>query len=1234
MQDGVVRGEVVDVTHSIFIKKGVDEEEVAAAHAVLLAGFEDDAVAVAPDRDGAGRQGLGEAEDPAPDRAGQARLLPQAGEDEAALDAGEQGDPRGGVAGRELGEQGGGEGAALVGRPGAAVDAGGREPDDVGVRLDVERVDLRLMGGAPGEEGGQPTVADGVVAAVAADQSARVATIEDRRDVAGLAGQTRAPQRELEVEEGVIGGDEVRQPGRAGAGGPRVVLAVDEGAAVAGEVEEHGVVGGAALDQHSESPANGGQGGARKDDGLAAASTHEAGHPREVGVDAREPLRGSADQEGLHETKIARGAGPPASFRADESVVIDRPSSEHYDHSMSTDSADGSARPPSHIEAELAGTLRALGLAGSRSGDPPVSSDAPRELERGTKIDRFVVLRHIGAGGQADVYEVDDDKLERKVALKLIHLGPEHRKAVQNARLLREAKALAKLEHPNVVRVHDAGTFQGAAYLVMEIKPGESLREWLMKQRRRWPEILEKFVAAGRGLHAAHQQGIVHRDFKPDNVFIDKHVGAVLGDFGLAFVADEPVSNSGETQSESGVASETRLPLTEDGHRLGTPGYIAPECERGGRATARSDQYSFCVSLYEALFGRLPRPGVELRTRRWDGQPLASLVRALRRGLAEDPAARFADVEALLAALTARPRRWLTIAASAAAVAVILGGAWAAYAAGPDPCVTEGEEQVAAVWNESRNAAAAVAAVELPFAERASDSLQTFADSYGERWRDAHTAMCAAPSEAKRTCLDRHLKRFDELLKMYAEPDPEGVTRLIEVLGSLDEPAECGRPDAPMQADTPEWLRDFLDRLELQVVAGDFARATANVAVALDASHGYPAAHARALHLSGWLDASSASSRAAIDQLEEAAKQAAKVGDFDTFARAATYQLKSLVNDLGEHDEAAQKATYIQTTMARVPAESPIRRRFDAEFAEAEGLRLEAQSDHERAVAHHSAALALREALLGEAHPTTAKSQHSLGVSRSVHSQKSTGRERDAQFDMAREHLVAAVQIRGSQLGEAHPQTIESVAALAEAECTYMRDFLKQDSRALDDCLADLELARDLYRDSEWDRRAFHRRSLAYANFAMDVGCRECAERSVDEVFAGMETLSEIDPRERADAWALRAKIAFDRKDFAAAQTAFVAGADVLEAAGDRGETYSEQLGNAAASAVELERPGLAAQLLLERRANFQDAGCRDRKDFAGTLDWIADTLDEEVELHPRTPELRRAAAELRGNCR
>ncbi|PCC70123.1 Serine/threonine protein kinase [Nannocystis exedens] len=902
---------------------------------------------------------------------------------------------------------------------------------------------------------------------------------------------------------------------------------------------------------------------------------------------------------------------------------------------MPSDLDDGSASTPRHIAAELAGTLAEFGVADSSPGAPPGPAEASRPLASATKIDRFTILDHLGQGGQADVYAVYDPKLDRRVALKLIRLGPEHGSAVQNARLLREAKALAKLEHPNVVRVHDAGTFEGAAYLVMEIKQRDSLRGWLKNQRRRWQEIVEKFVAAGRGLHAAHMKEIVHRDFKADNVFIDDHVGAVLGDFGLALVADEPVSNSGETPRESGSSEGAPSRLTGDGHRVGTEGYIAPECLQGGRATPLSDQYSFCVALYEALFGSRPRPGVELRTRRPGDEPPAALVRALLRGLSEDPAARFPDVAALLAALTLRPRRGLAIVASVVAGAGVLGVAWAVHAASPDPCLTEGRDRAEAVWNRSRSAAveAAVLGVPLPFTTQANQELQRFATRYRDSWVKAHGAMCAAPTEAERTCLDRQLERFAHVIALYARPDRTSVTRVIDVLGRLDEPAECGRPGAPMQVDTPEWLGNYLDRLELQIAAGDFAGATAKVGVALDASYGHEAARARARYLAGWLEASAASSRAAIDQLEDAALQAAKVGDHDTFAQAASFRLKSLVNDLGAAAEAAQQAPWIEAVMTRVPAESPIRRRFDAEFAEAEGLRFEALSDHEKAVAQHSKALALREEVLGEQHPTTAKSHHSLGVSLSNLSQKLRGRERDAQFDVAREHYVAAVQIREARLGETHPYTVESVAGLAEAECEYMRDVVGVDPHAVDDCLLDLERTRDLYRTNHWDARAVHRRSLSYANFALDLGCIECAERSVDEVFAGMETLSEVDPRERADAWAVRGKIAFLRKDFAAAQDAFLAGAAVFEGTGDRSWIYGQQLGNAAAAAVNLGRPDVAVQLLLDRRADFNDAGCDDRKDYAGELELLAQTLADEVELPPGIAELRQAAAELRGNC-
>ncbi|MDC0721980.1 serine/threonine-protein kinase [Nannocystis bainbridge] len=909
---------------------------------------------------------------------------------------------------------------------------------------------------------------------------------------------------------------------------------------------------------------------------------------------------------------------------------------------MSDDSADEPPAPP-HIEAELAETLRILRLADDAVSQPeqPLEPEpegireqrpmgAPSSLEPGMKIGPFTVLHQLGTGGQADVYAVYDPRLNRKVALKLIRLGPELRSRTQNERLMREAQALARLEHPNVVRVHDAGMFEGAAYLVMEIKPGDSLHKWLARPRR-WQEIVEKFVAAGRGLHAAHQAGIVHRDFKAENVFIDSYFGAVLGDFGLALITVEPVSNASETEPETG-ASEARAPLTDAEHRLGTEGYIAPECARG-RATARSDQYSFCVALHLALFGRMPRAGVNALAIR--GKVRAPLVRALQRGLADDPAARFPDMAALLAALTARPRRTLAIVASAAAAAAVLGFTWVAQAATQERCVSQGREQFAAVWDEARRAEVdtAITGLELPFGARASESLQGFADRYGEAWTKARAGLCTIPNEAREACLSRQLERFAGVVALYAKPDRESVTRMLDVLGGLDLPAACERPEASSLTGTPDWLRDYLDRLELRIVAGDYAGAGARTGVALDASSPYKAAHARAVYLTGWLDASARSSREALDRLQAGALLAVEAGDYDTFARASTLRLKSLAFDLGEHGEAALQAPWIRSTMTALPTDSPIRRRFEAEFAEAEGLRLDGQGEHAKAAAQHLEGLAQREALFGAEHPTTSKSHHNLGLSLANLSRTLSGRERGAQFDEAREHYLRAVQIRQAALGEDHPQTVESRAGLAEMECEYMLDFVARDPRGLEECVGELERVRDRYRQGDWDLRAAHRRSRTYASFAVWAECIDCADEALREVFEGMKHLSEVDPRETADMWALRGLVASRRKQHETAEAHFLESAAVLEAAGARGWVYSQNLHNAAGAALEGGRPDAAVRLMLDRGVDMANAACPDRQAYAEELDGLAGDIAAVHAYDRGIAELRQAAAAIRREC-
>ncbi|MDC0720001.1 serine/threonine-protein kinase [Nannocystis bainbridge] len=310
------------------------------------------------------------------------------------------------------------------------------------------------------------------------------------------------------------------------------------------------------------------------------------------------------------------------------------------------------------------------------------------------KIGRFTVLRQIGAGGMSVVYAAYDERLDRRIAVKLLRSGEA---ADNQARLLREAQAMARLAHPNVVAVHEVGAWENQVYVAMEFVRGPNLRDWLQAVPRDIREIREVFVAAGRGLAAAHHAGLVHRDFKPANVLVGDDGRVRVGDFGLVrHAGDEPLEPPAPAPVPStsilsaGARVELSTTLTQTGAILGTPAYMSPEQHLGRPVDARSDQFSFCVALYEALYGAPPFAGRDLfeLARRVlagavspvpeDSKVPAWLRRALVRGLAVDPAARWPSIDDLLDELERDPERaWRTRRSAAlvglAVVVVVVG---------------------------------------------------------------------------------------------------------------------------------------------------------------------------------------------------------------------------------------------------------------------------------------------------------------------------------------------------------------------------------------------------------------------------------------------------------------------------------------------------------------------------------------------------------------------------------
>jgi serine/threonine-protein kinase len=284
--------------------------------------------------------------------------------------------------------------------------------------------------------------------------------------------------------------------------------------------------------------------------------------------------------------------------------------------------------------------------------------DAAATFAPGQMLGRFVVRSQLGEGGMGVVLAGHDVDLGRPVAIKLVKRELDH--PAYRQRLLREAQAMARLEHPNVARVYEVGSERGRTFVAMELIDGVTLTMWLRVQRRPWREILAMFEQVGAGLSAVHRADLIHRDFKPDNVLVDRDGRARVVDFGLARIDHSSASN---------VSPELVVSLTRTGVMMGTPGYMAPEQQFGGNVDARADQYSFCVALREALLGGRP---VDPSEAAWHGTP-RSVRTAIARGLAYEPNGRFASMDELLAALrgAGARRSWIPIAAAATTVAVV-----------------------------------------------------------------------------------------------------------------------------------------------------------------------------------------------------------------------------------------------------------------------------------------------------------------------------------------------------------------------------------------------------------------------------------------------------------------------------------------------------------------------------------------------------------------------------------
>ncbi|MBV8761431.1 MAG: protein kinase, partial [Deltaproteobacteria bacterium] len=429
------------------------------------------------------------------------------------------------------------------------------------------------------------------------------------------------------------------------------------------------------------------------------------------------------------------------------------------------------------------------------SGDPkPAVVAAP-----GGRIGKYEIVRAVGSGGMGSVWAARDPDLDREVAIKLLHATDASLE--QRTRLLREARAMARLKHPNVLTVYEVASAGGRDFIAMELVDGVSLDEWL---RTKPParEVWDAIIAAGRGLVAAHAAGLIHRDFKPHNVLRSRDGRVLVTDFGLArgsLDPDAPVE-------QSAADSVLDVRMTATGALLGTPAYMAPE-QFEGETDARTDQFGFCVTAWEALAGTRPYSGASLQelheaagsdVRARDAKLPAGVRAVLERGLAPDPAKRWPDMAALLSALERTRRTWPRRIAMVAPIVAIAGGiaafvALRSHGAAAPPC--EPEQAFGSAWTpEVRNDVLAIHPELASYAPRI--------DTYRTLWLQGYARACKASDRDRALACYGELRDevalHVELLQRYKE-QIVGDDDLVDVLvaGDTCDTLRISRPPFP-----------------------------------------------------------------------------------------------------------------------------------------------------------------------------------------------------------------------------------------------------------------------------------------------------------------------------------------------------------------------------------------------------------------------------------------------------
>ncbi len=716
------------------------------------------------------------------------------------------------------------------------------------------------------------------------------------------------------------------------------------------------------------------------------------------------------------------------------------------------------------------------------SGRAEPSVNAP-----GDRIGRYLVIEEIGRGGMGVVYAAYDPELDRKVAIKVLHpTQPGSTRPMEQAlgkvmnalfgdapaaapepaalgrddqRLLREAQAAARINHPSVVTVHDVGQHAGRVFVAMEFVRGQTLRQWSAHARRSWREVVEVMVQAAAGLAAAHASGLVHRDFKPDNVMIGDDGRVRVMDFGLVRHGLGSVTDD-SADALRPTTDALSLELTRGGAAMGTPAYMAPEQHAGLPLDGRADQFSFCVTLWEALYGARPFAGgtvaslatAVLEGRRTPPPADREVPRAIHRivatGLAADPTARWPSMDALVAALRSDPvRRRNRRVAVAATVAVLVAGAvgWQIERQRELAGCDDAANAAAAVWSDDVHDAVTsrIEGTGTAYAGAAVATITASIDTFVTTWAGLTRSACLTAlepdherSSAVLECLDDRRAELEGIVAALSTVDRETVRYAVALVSPLATVGDCDddaalaqralRPEANAPqavADTRASLREA--RLMLALRRFDAADAAlAPILAASPAPIGDDAAdpwHAEAKLVQGHIAERRGDYPAAQALLVDAAFEATAAGDDGTAVAAATELVWVVGYRQGRADEAEHWIRWARGLVVRMQLEQAL---AGAALDERTGMVESSRQRHAEAATYLEHAVAIKRARLGADSPEVALALNSLGT---------VLLHRDG-VEAAAQTWQAALGILEAALGDAHPDLGVVLSNLAQIE--------------------------------------------------------------------------------------------------------------------------------------------------------------------------------------------------------